>query len=195
MALVARFLRLWLCRVAAGVGLVAAPASADPVTANLLQLGVGFRYGADLRKSDTLNPWGSGFGLDGGYTLSNAVYLGGSFEYFFGEEVGDNTNGASANLWQLSAEAGYDLGLDTVVLRPTLGVGLANVNAKSCFPAALELSGSACTSVTQSDFALLPGATFIVMPGGFNAAVGVRYELVFASQIGQGLLVILGVGF
>jgi hypothetical protein len=181
--------------VAAGIGLVAAPASADPATANVLQLGVGFRYGADLKKGDTLNPWGSGFGLDGGYTLSNAVYLGGSFEYFFGEEVGDETNGASASLWQLSAEAGYDVGVDTVVLRPKLGLGLANAQVKSCSPIASALEGSACTSGAQTDLALLPGATFIVMPGGFNVAVDVRYELVFASQIGQGLIFTFGVGF
>jgi len=43
--------------------------------------------------------------------LPNAVFLGGSFEYFLGQEIGDDSNGASANLWQLSAEAGYDLGI------------------------------------------------------------------------------------
>jgi len=191
-----RFLRVLVGGVvAAGAGLVAAPASAAPATANVLQLGIGFRYGVDLTSGDTVNPWGVGLGLDGGYTLSNAVFLGGSVEYFFGEHIGDDTNGASANLWQLSAEGGYDIGSGGVVLRPKLGVGLANVNEKSCAPAPTDIAVSACSSDTKTDFALLPGATFIVMSPGFSVTADVRYELVFASQIGQGLLFTLGVGF
>ncbi len=161
----------------------------------MLQLGVGFRYGLDLTPGDTLNPWGLGLGLDGGYTLPNAVFLGGSFEYFFGEEIGDDLNGASANLWQLSAESGYDLGINVVVLRPKLGLGVANVHAKSCAPAMSEAGGSACASHTKTYFALVPGATFIVLPGRFSLTADVRYELVFASQTGHGLLFTFGVGF
>ena len=87
---------MWLCGLVAGAGgLVAAPVMADPATTNVLQLGVGFRYGLDLTPSDTLNPWGLGLGLDAGYTLPNAVFLGGSFEYFFGEEIGDDIRDSS----------------------------------------------------------------------------------------------------
>jgi len=175
--------------VASGICLLAAPAVAEPATANVLQLGVGFRYGVDATSGDTLNPWAVGLGLDGGYTLPSALFLGGSFEYFFGEQVGDDTNGASANLWQLSAEGGYDVGLGAFVLRPKLGLGLANVHEKSCAPA-LD-----CTSNDKSDLALLPGVTFIVMPPGFNITADLRYELVFASKTGQGLLFTFGIGF
>lgn len=181
--------------VAAGAGLVAAPAFAEPATANVLQLGVGFRYGVDLTSGDTLNPWGVGLGVDGGYTLSNAVFLGGSIEYFFGEQIGGDGNGASANLWQFSAEGGYDIGSGPVVLRPKLALGFANVHVKSCAVAPIDIAGTACTSDTKSDVVLLPGATFIVMPPGFSLTLDLRYELVFASQTGQGLLFTLGVGF
>jgi hypothetical protein len=187
---------MWLCGLVAGAGgLIAAPAMADPATTNVLQLGVGFRYGLDLTPSDTLNPWGLGLGLDAGYTLPNAVFLGGSFEYFFGEEIGDDINGASANLWQLSAEAGYDLGIGFVVLRPKFGLGVANIHIQSCRPAMSEAGGSECASHTKTALALLPGGTFIVLPGRFSLTFDVRYELVFASQTGHGLLFTFGVGF
>jgi len=112
-----RFLRLFASvAIATGASVVTPPVSADPRTAKVLQLGFGFRYGVDLRSADTVNPWASGFGVDGGYTLPNAVFVGGSFEYFFGQEVGDDqVNGGSANLWQLSTEAGYDFGEYTFV--------------------------------------------------------------------------------
>lgn len=180
--------------VAVGAGLIDAPAFAAPATAKVIQLGVGFRYGVDMTSGDTLNPWGVGLGFDGGYTLPNAVFLGGSIEYFFGEEVGDLANGASANLWQLSAEGGYDFGLGDVVLRPKLGLGVANVHEKSCAHTG-DLTVSGCMSDATTDFALLPAATFIAMPSGFSLTVDVRYELVFAKQTGQGLLFTLGVGF
>jgi hypothetical protein len=168
---------------------------AEPATIEVLQVGVGFRYGLDMTSGDTLSPWGLGLGLHGGYTLPNAVFLGGSFEYFFGEKIGDDQNGASANLWQLSAEGGYDLGIDAVVLRPKLGLGIANVHVKSCAPAMSEAGGTNCTSHKKAALAFLPGATFIVLPGRFSLTADVRYELVFASQTGHGLLFTFGVGF
>lgn len=183
--------------VAAGACLVSVPALADPATANKLQLGVGFRYGVDVTSGDDLNPWGIGLGLDAGYTLPNAVYLGGNIEYFFGEQIGDDTNGASGNIWQLSAEGGYDIGIGPIfVLRPKLGLGLANLHEKVCaqIDTGAGLVGG-CASDTQSKFALLPGATFIVMPPGFNLTADVRYELVFADKTGQGLLFTVGIGF
>ena len=193
-----RFVRMLVGSiVAAGACLVAAPAFADPATANKLQLGLGFRYGVDMKSGDDLNPWGIGLGLEAGYTLPNAVYLGGNIEYFFGEQIGDDTNGVSGNIWQLSAEGGYDIGIGPIfVLRPKLGLGLANVHEKTCIQVATAGGPvGGCSSDTQSDFALFPGATFIVMPPGFNLTADVRYELVFADKTGQGLLFTVGIGF
>ena len=79
------------------------------------------------------NPWGSGLGLAAGYTLPNAIYLGGAFEYFFGGSA-DDVYGRrfSSNIWQLSAEGGYDLGLgEHFVVRPKLGFGLASARSPS----------------------------------------------------------------
>ncbi len=175
--------------VTAGACLISVPAFADPATANKLQLGLGFRYGVDMKSDGGLNPWGIGLGLSAGYTLPNAVYLGGNIEYFFGSQVGDDTNGVTGNIWQLSAEGGYDIGIGPIfVLRPKLGVGLVNVHDKLCFE-------GACTSGSTSYFGLLPGATFIVMPPGFNLTADVRYEWVSTNPSASGLLFTVGIGF
>lgn len=183
-----RALRILTAGALAAAGLVSAPAFADPATANSIQLGLGFRYGIETNAGD-FNPWGIGLGINGGYTLPNAVYLGGNIEYFFGDSTGDDINGLSGNIWQLSAEGGYDLGIGPIfVIRPKLGLGLANIHEKLC------LAG-ACASDTQSKFALFPGATFIVMPPGFNLSADVRYELIFADQVEKALLLTVGIGF
>ncbi len=183
-----RLVRMLTVGAVAAAGLVSAPAFAEPATANSIQLGLGFRYGIEMNPGD-VNPWGIGLGLDGGYTLPNAVYLGGNIEYFFGDSVGDDTNGATTNIWQLSAEGGYDIGLGPIfVLRPKLGLGLANIHEKGCVL-------GACTSDTESKFALLPGATFMVMPPGFNLSADLRYELIFADEVEKALLIAVGIGF
>ena len=57
----------------AAVLFATAPARAEPKTANSLQLGLGLRYGIEMNEGD-FNPWGLGLGIQGGYTLPNAVY-------------------------------------------------------------------------------------------------------------------------
>jgi hypothetical protein len=174
--------------VAAAAWLFSAPAAAEPATANSIQLGLGFRYGFEMNEGD-FNPWGVGLGLNGGYTLPNAVYVGGNVEYFFGDRVGNDTDGESGNLWQLTAEGGYDVGLGPIfVLRPKLGAGIANVHDKLC------LAGQ-CLTDNASKFALLPGATFILMPPGFRLSADLRYEFVFADGTPKALLLAVGIGF
>ncbi len=174
--------------VAAAAWLFSNPAAADPATANSIQLGLGFRYGVETDQSD-FNLWGIGLGLNGGYTLPNAVYLGGNLEYFFGDKAGDDTNGASGNIWQITAEGGYDLGLGPIfVLRPKLGAGIANLHEKIC-------TAGDCPSSTESKFALAPGATFILMPSGFRLSADVRYEFVFADSTPRALIFTVGIGF
>ncbi|HTQ05264.1 MAG TPA: outer membrane beta-barrel protein [Polyangiaceae bacterium] len=178
--------------------LVATPASADPATANSIQLGVGFRYGFAASDVEVVTPagdqgklnlWGIGLGLNGGYTLPNAVYVGGNLEYFFGDQVGDNTDGGSGNIWQITAEGGYDIGLGPIfVLRPKLGAGLANLHVKGC-------AGGQCTDSSDSKFALLPGATFILMPPGFRLSADLRYEFVLADQGPKAVILAVGIGF
>jgi hypothetical protein len=174
--------------VALGFGsLVAAPAAAEPVTANSIQLGLGLRYGLEMNDGD-LNPWGLGLGVQGGYTLPNAIYAGGVFEYFFGDSQEVAGVKVKANLWQLMAEGGYDLGLGpTFVLRPKVGAGLANLRGETC------LDG--CVSDSESDLAIAPGATFLLFLPGFRLSADVRYDLVFAEKTQKALILTAGFGF
>src|SRR5688500_17848983 len=90
----------------------AAPSWADgPATEGALQCGLGFGYGIELNDGD-LNPWGTGIGLDGGYTLPVIpIYVGGNIEYFFGGTAASPLVERDSNFWQVSAEGGYDIGL------------------------------------------------------------------------------------
>lgn len=170
------------------LSLVALPAAADPATVNSIQLGVGFRYGFELEPGE-LNPWGTGLGLDGGITLPNAVYVGGNFEYFFGESLQVSDIEYSGNLWQLTAEGGYDIGLGPIlVLRPKVGVGVAGVSSETC-------DASLCTDDSSTDFVLAPGGTFILMPPGFSLSLDVRYDMIFAERTLNGVIVSAGIGF
>ncbi|HWA78631.1 MAG TPA: outer membrane beta-barrel protein, partial [Polyangiaceae bacterium] len=108
-----------------------ASAHAEPKTANSLQLGLGLRYGFEMNDGD-FNPWGLGLGIEGGYTLPNAVYVGGLFEYFFGDSQELAGIKVKGNLWQAMAEAGYDIGLTPLfVLRPKIGAGIAGTSLSS----------------------------------------------------------------
>lgn len=170
----------------------AAPvAPSGPHTANSLQLGVGFRYGVMLSDGD-LNPWATGLGLDVGYTLPNAIYLGGSFEYFFGESKDALGLKVSANIWQLSAEGGYDIGLgENFVIRPKVGFGVAGLNSKveGC-PADVSCEGSSTTKA-----AIAPGATFLLFTSKFSFAVDARYDIVLTDPALKGLIFSFGIGF
>ncbi len=171
----------------------APPPPAGPHTANSIQLGVGFRYGALLSKGD-LNPWGTGLGLDVGYTLPQAVYLGGSFEYFFGGSV-DYAGGlkAKANIWQLSAEGGYDIGLgENFVIRPKVGVGVASL--KTSFEGCVGV-GSECDSSTDTKALLAPGVTFMLFTQRISLALDVRYAHVFSDPSAKGIIFAAGIGF
>lgn len=106
----------------------AQPASAlEPAyTAGSTQISGGPRFG-----SDDLN---FGLGVRAGHTLDNNLYLGGSFDYFFGESNNfGNFGTASYRVWTLSFEAGYDFHIaDRLVIRPFGGIGAFGVTAESC---------------------------------------------------------------
>ena len=161
--------------------------AAEPATANVLQLGLGFRYGFDM-KDEKPNPWGVGVGIDGGYTLPNAVYLGGTFEYFFGgtEETPDVD--VKANVWQLLAEGGYDIGLaDELVLRPKLAAGLAMPRVELCS----DVGG--CDHESSGKFALAPGVKLMIL-SRIKLMIDARYALVFGENQPKGLILSAGVG-
>jgi opacity protein-like surface antigen len=174
-----------------------APEAAPPqrvglATAGAFQLGAGFRYGADLNDGD-FNPWGVGLGLSAGYTLPVGVYLGGNFEYFFGDSIEAGGIKIKGNVWQLSAEGGYDVGLgDNFVIRPKIGVGIAGLKSsvEGC-PAGFTCAGS--NSETKPLIA--PGATFMLFTRHVSLAFDVRYAVIFADTTGKALIFSAGIGF
>lgn len=135
-----------------------------------------------------LNPYGGGIGLRLGVTLPASLYLGGSFDYFFGES---ETNAVdveqSFSALQVMARVGYDLGIGPVTLRPQLGVGLAQTHA--------EFGG---VSTSESDFALAPGAEFIFGLGLLSLSAEANYDIVLVGDEDQSLnawILGLGLGF
>jgi hypothetical protein len=143
--------------------------------------------GVDKAQGDD-DPWRAGFGVNGGYTLRNALYLGGNFEYFFGQSYGDDGAGDSAKIWQLTAEAGYDVALAPyAVLRPKLGAGVATLQYELC----IELD---CERESESDFTMLPGAALIFMAPGFRISADIRYQLIFAQDAPHAVIFSIGVG-
>lgn len=169
----------------AAVLFATAPAHADPKTANSLQLGLGLRYGVEMNEGD-FNPWGIGLGVNGGYTLPNAVYVGGLFEYFFGDSRDVAGIKFKGNLWQVMAEGGYDIGLTPLfVLRPKIGAGIASTSVSA-----------GDTDDSSSDFALAPGVTAMLFLPGFGLSLDVRYDMVFSDpEMGKALIFTAGVGF
>jgi hypothetical protein len=171
----------------------ALPASANqPVTANAFQLGLGFRYGVELGEDD-FNPFGTGLGVDVGYTLPNALYLGGTFDYFFGQTEESEFLDRTGNVWQVMAEGGYDLGFGEgpyFVVRPKVGLGVASYNEERC------VTPGGCEDSSESAFALAPGATFLFATKSFSLSLDLRYDVIFADDDPPDALIFsVGVGF
>lgn len=168
---------------------MAGSALADAATQGAFQLGAGFRYGVEQNEGD-VNPWASGLGLSLGYTMENSVYLGGNFEYFFGETVSVATAEVQHNVWQLSAEGGYDVGLgDSIVLRPKLGLGMASLMVDSCV-------GNVCQEESDAEFMVAPGATFLLLTRSFSLSLDARYAMIVAEpELAKALIFSLGIGF
>ncbi len=86
---------------------------------------LGLRYG-----SDNLN---LGLGLNGGYTIDPGVYIGGMFNYFFGESEEAFGTEVSFSAWMFMVEGGYDFGVtDNLILRPVLGLGVIGMTGEVC---------------------------------------------------------------
>jgi Outer membrane protein beta-barrel domain len=168
---------------------VALPSFAEPATSGSLQLGLGFRQGIELNDGD-LNPWGTGLGINGGYTLpAIPIYVGGTFEYFFGNTVESPGYEQKARLWQIMAEGGYDIGLsDLFVLRPKLGLGPATVTGRACFL-------GQCASDTETKIAVAPGLTLMLFTPVIRLSFDARYELVLTDNTPKAFIFSAGIGF
>ncbi len=164
-----------------------------PATVGVLQLDVGFRYGMGF-EDEGPNPFGMGLGVGLGYTLQSSVYVGGVFDYFFGETVTEDDLGVeletSANLWQAMGEVGYDLGLsESWVLRGKGGLGYASLSAETC-PEDVP-----CEDNSRGGLAFAPGVGLMYLGESFSFGVEGRYDVVFTEDTPTALILAVGIGF
>jgi hypothetical protein len=154
-----------------------------------VQIGAGFRYGASLStEGEELDPWRTGLGVELGYTTLEGIYYGGEFDYFFGERRLLLGAELEANVWQVAAEGGYDFQLsEGVLVRPKLGLGVANLNV-SCN--ICDVAGE-----SSSDFAMAPGLTAMFFPGSLILSFDTRYQMVFAEERYEAIIFSFGIGF
>lgn len=117
------------------------------------------------------NDYGIGFGLRAGYTMPYRLYLGGIANY----HVGNDTNVAdvrqSTRVGYFGPEAGYDLGVGKVLLRPVLGFGLAFRTEQR------EGGNVASTDQTLVRPYIAPGASVMVPIGNFFVGADSRYMI------------------
>lgn len=182
------------CLVAFAAFGVSLPALADaPATSNVIQIGLGFRYGFELEEGD-FNPWGPGLGIAAGYTLPvMPIYVGGNFDYFFGDTLESPLGELSGNIWQLMGEGGYDIGIGGgLVLRPKLGLGIAGLSQEVCITNVGM--GETCGDDSEVEFAAAPGVTFVYL-GPISLTLDLRYDMIFAEETGNALIVSAGIGF
>lgn len=188
--------RLWgsvLGAVVLGSWLAPAEAQAlePPRTAGVLQFGAGFRYGIGLDDWEP-DPWRTGLGLELGYTLPQAIYVGAVFDYFFGSTATVGGVDFSANLWQLAAEGGYDLQLsEAVLVRPKLALGMATISVE-CEMCAV----GAAASESDTSFAAAPGLTVMFFTSAVVLSIDTRYQMVFSDpEMAKAVILSFGIGF
>ena len=156
------------------------PTIAEPAfTLDLATVSGGVRYG-----SENLD---LGVGVRGGYTLSQSIYIGAVFDYWFGESEeqtvpgfpggpGGGTVSASVSGWDLMGEVGYDFGVSpTVVIRPLGGIGVFHADGETCAPVI------GCAEISESEAAGAAGGQLLVDLDGFN--IGAELRILFADEV------------
>jgi hypothetical protein len=177
---------------------VTSPSRAErPFTEQKAQISGHVAYGVAMDDDDTygLNPYGFGIGARGGYTFRPNIYVGGVFEYFFGESESTTvllaTEESSANVWLLQAEVGYDFGVSrSLVLRPKLGLGLTRLYEEVCGTA--PVIGRQCpVDRSRGKFTFAPGLEIPIDLSGLFIAPEVRFNL---GDDVNGFLLAFGIG-
>lgn len=141
------------------VSVTLASPSAQAQTPLKPEVSAHIHYGIGINGVDGVpTSYGFGFGARGGVSLPMGVYVGGLFDYNFGGSESTTFFGSpvdvSANSFVLAAEAGYDLGLGPVNLRPRLGVGLIDVG--------VDVGGSGGSiGASGSSLVFIPGASLL----------------------------------
>jgi hypothetical protein len=75
------------------------------------------------------------------------------------------------------------------VLRPKVGLGLANTSVELC------IDGLGCEDDSSTDFALAPGVSFMAFLPALSISADVRYALIFADETAKAVILSAGVGF
>jgi hypothetical protein len=146
-------------------------------------------YGINLEEGDP-NPYGLGFAPQGGYTLDPGVFLGARFDYFLGgtEEV-PFLGELSLNIYQILAEAGYDVEVgDSLVVRPKVGVGVAKGLGEAC------IDGACVDADGDMELAFSPGANLLYMLDPVFLNVDVRYNVITSDPSLSALMLGAGAG-
>lgn len=186
--------RSWIRALVVSVTLVgvAAPAAAqlrpgDRVTSEKLTLGAslgyGFRITDDGNFDNDPNPYGIGLGARAGYTLDAGLYLGGLFNYFWGDRAGGDSVNARINQVTLGGDVGYDIPLgDRAVLRPVLGIGATIVMGEIC------VLGSCADDQSDPYLLLAPGVVLVIALGDLYLGAEARYFYLPDDAFPDGLL-------
>jgi hypothetical protein len=155
----------------------------------------GALYGGLPGASDSVNPFGVGLGLRLGVTLPVQVYVGVSYEHFFGGPTSSFSNIASyetdAVLDQVHGWVGYEVPLDGLTLRPCLGLGGAYMREET-------LTTDARGQTRREDDALgllvSPALQLLFPVGGAALVVEGRYSMV-PEAVAEADALLVGVGF
>jgi hypothetical protein len=132
---------------------------------------------------ETVNAYGPGLGLSAGVTLPLSLYVGASFDYFFGETVSFSAGPkVSRTSSQLLGRVGYDLGLGPLTVRPELGLG-----------ALFSTVETPQNDLTANGTVLAPAVEAFIGLGLLNVNAEARYELV-AGDNSNALILGLGLG-
>ncbi len=130
---------------------------------------------------------GIGTGLKAGYTFPNRIYVGGLMNYHFGKSLEYAGSEISTRSYYLGPEAGYDVGLGKVILRPVVGLGYAFSRESVSGNAAAQVADS---TNTNSRVYVAPGASVHYPIGNFFVGGDARYMV----MTGDNALTLFGSG-
>lgn len=111
--------------------------------------------------------YGVGVGGRAGYTLPGRVYVGGIIGYHFGNTAESQGLEIKNKTWYFGPEAGYDLGVGKVILRPVLGMGLAFRNQAVTGSDGAVVAANTSSTETDARVYVAPGASVIYPIGNF----------------------------
>lgn len=170
------------------VAVPATAAQADTLPSLYAGLVGGYTASSGLDEGDP-DPMGVALGLRGGLTIPTTdIYVGALFLYHVGASVDVPGGEISNSSYMLGAEAGYELGLGPLVLRPSLGIGtLQSSVSVDGTDASIEVDGEGALYVS-------PGAA-LMLKLGLLVGAEVRYNLVANDNVPDSLSILGTVGF